>query len=198
MTLPLFAGYEDLARHLQITTQDQADVELPADVAQQVLEGASAAIRAACRWSVLQETVTDSIDLERSHRHLSYVEHRGGGEFYLPTLQLSALALSVSGVAWVDGVDYLWRRTGRVRLLGYVPRWQPIVVTYTHGYTTVPAGLRQVCVEVAARSLSNPRQLSMVTVGNVSETYWRTSAAAETGQLDADPRVAAYVLPVVG
>ncbi|MEW2034900.1 hypothetical protein AB0901_30915 [Streptomyces roseifaciens] len=51
----------------------------------------------------------------------------------------------------------------------------PVVVTYTHGYATVPADVRAIVLTLAGRVLNNPSDLRQESVGSVSVTY-----AAET------------------
>ncbi|WP_461296332.1 hypothetical protein [Streptomyces harbinensis] len=47
----------------------------------------------------------------------------------------------------------------------------PVLVTYEHGYATVPGDVRAVVLSAASRVLSNPRDLRQESVGAVSVTY---------------------------
>lgn len=190
-----FASYVDLVKHLGLS-QDEAASQLDVEAATRSLEAASARIRAACGWSVTQETVTGQL-VEWDWRQSSA---------FLPTLHLTALSVNVDGAALTDRTEFTWQSNGVVRLhrtgrvsYGWL-RWPgPLVsITYTHGYPTAPDALRDVCCELAADKMGLGRPLASVTVGNVTEVYNRLSDAPEPTRMAADPRVAAYTLPVVG
>ncbi|MBZ4319533.1 hypothetical protein [Streptomyces huiliensis] len=74
----------------------------------------------------------------------------------------------------------------------------PVVVTYTHGYATVPPDVRAVVLTLAGRVLNNPADLRQETVGGVSVTYASETIGASLAPADRDllaryRRVAAVV-----
>lgn len=46
-----------------------------------------------------------------------------------------------------------------------------VSVTYSHGYATIPADIKAVCLSVAARSYDNPQGLRGETIGSYSVQY---------------------------
>jgi hypothetical protein len=69
-------------------------------------------------------------------------------------------------------------------------------LTYTHGFNPVPDAVKAVCLERAAQTYVNPEMLVSATRGSVVDVFRRSGDASQ--ELASDPRVAAYVLPVVG
>ena len=183
-----FATPAELATYLQSATQAEADAGsgdvLDTGVATQALAAASGAIRAACGWSISQETVTGT------------VTWASGSCVFLPTLYLTAVAITVGGSALVDGADFTWQRNGLLRRSALTRYWLgSAAITYTHGYATPPDAVKAVCLERAAQQVINPLQMASSTVGGVVDVYRR---ASEGGELAADPRLAPFMLPAVG
>lgn len=183
-----FASPAELATYLQTATQAEADAgsgdTLDTVVALQALASASGAIRSVCGWSITQETVTASVSMSSR------------GILFLPTLRLTAVAMSVGGVPLVDGTDFAWETNGLLRA-GYGAYWSSYwsaTVVYTHGFTTAPDQVKAVCLERAAQTYVNPTQLVSATVGGVSDVYGRGGAV----DLEPDPRLAPFKLPAVG
>jgi len=91
----------------------------------------------------------------------------------VPVVSVSALTLDVEGVAtadtdWVfDGQRTLWRDAG----CSWGGDTQKITVTYSHGWEEIPAEVRAVCLQIAARSYRNPAGVSAESVGQYSVTY---------------------------
>lgn len=135
--------------------------ELPPDVATDLLDEATAAIRADCGWTISQETVTAAV-----------LDGTGVHSIWLPTLRLTAVASVVEdGATLVYDTDYTWTSLGRLVRAG---RWsskpRSVVVTYTHGWSPVPAVVRGICLALSARAFDNPSGLRSETVGAVSWT----------------------------
>lgn len=145
-------------------------------VALQALQLASGAIRAACGWSITLETVTGA-------RVEPY-----SGVLFLPTLRLTALALSARGVPLLDGDDFTFRSNGVVSLASFQFYGSPILATYTHGYETVPDPVKDVCLEAAMQRVANPEQLASTTIDGV------TSTRRPQLDLSRDPRLDPYRL----
>lgn len=161
-----FASSTDLQNWLQLSAINSAAATLALDVT-------SGAIRSFCGWSISQETVTaDPLD--------------GSGErsLWLPTLRLTAVGAVVeNGTTLTVVTDYDWTKYGRLIRAGRWPRTpRSVVVTYTHGYASVPDVIKGACLIVAAVLYNNPQFLSSrsETMGPFAETasYPTTSPAA--------------------
>jgi hypothetical protein len=183
-----FASPAELATYLQSATQVEADAGsgdvLETGVATQALAAASGAIRAACGWSISQETVSGPVTWAT------------GSCVFLPTLYLTAVSLMSGGLALVDGADFTWSQNGLLRRSALTRYWLGSVeITYTHGYATIPDAVKAVCLERAAQQVVNPLQMVSATVGGVSDVYRRAEAGSD---LVSDPRLAPFMLPAIG
>lgn len=131
--------------------------------ATQALDVASQAIRDHCGWSITQETgVVATLDGDCSR------------SLWLKTKLLTAVAsVTEEGVAVAATTGFEWTDAGQLIRIGRSWSWRPrsIVVTYTHGYATVPDSVKGVCLSVAGRGYSNPDGIKQETVGAVSVTY---------------------------
>jgi hypothetical protein len=142
---------------------------------QLVLEGASEAIRRYAGWNIAPpEDVTVTLD-------------GGGSVLYLPSLKVNSLdSITVDGVPWVSGADYEWsRRTGNVRRRdgGFFPEvWGGIVVVFNSGYTTVPADLKEIVLQVSSIALSSPTGATREQAGQVAMS-WAITAPGVSGGL---------------
>jgi hypothetical protein len=177
-----FATPEELATYLRTATQVEYEAGNP-DVldtaaAQLLLDNASAEIRAVCHWSITQETVTG----QRVYPRSGYVR--------LPTLRLTAFAMTINAVAAVDGTDYFWIPNGGgvVDVARSFISSDVVLVTYTHGYATVPQDVRAVCLEHAAVAYPNPSRHRSETVEGVTATVYGGP------DLRSDPRLSPYKL----
>lgn len=65
-----------------------------------------------------------------------------------------------------DGVDTLYRASGWRAYDDATGQLLRVRVTYSHGYATIPDEIRRVCLQVAARAMSNPKQLSGEGIGD--------------------------------
>lgn len=199
-----FAELPDLLTYVQRSGQSGEWLQ----AADQALDAASDSIRAACGWSITTETVQDTL-----------WDCRPGGSVFLPTLHLTAVSLtSQSGRVFTNNVDFRWRQSGQVTF-GRFLSWgssssltfgcalEPLSVTYTHGFDSVPSALRQVCVEMAALSLQRQAQqpvgvpgapmgpIVSLTEGPFSATY---ATPQSSSALLLDDRIRAYALPSIG
>lgn len=108
------------------------------------------------------------------------------GVVLLPQIAVTAVSL----VEYLDEDDvwqtldtkfYRWGR-GRVYLVkrpDYWP-WQDgtIRITYSHGYSPIPAGLASVCIRLASRILANPFDVQKQVTGGIQVQF---SGARGTG-----------------
>jgi len=170
-----FATAAELASFLQVASVDTAS-------ANQALNIASQAIRDYCGWSISQETVTSKT-----------LDGTGERSIWLPTLLLTAVASVVEdGTTLTVTTDYDWTSYGRLVRNGCWPRTaRSVVVTYTHGYATVPDSVKGVCLAAAGRRYQNPSSLRSYTVGSVSEAFTQPATGSvgflystEQGDLD--------------
>ncbi|MFE2977463.1 hypothetical protein [Streptomyces sp. NPDC059258] len=61
-----------------------------------------------------------------------------------------------------------------------------VVVTYSHGYATVPADVRAIVLTLAGRVLTNPSDLRQESVGAVNVTYAAETIGASLAQIERD------------
>lgn len=162
-----FATVADLAtmlgRDLNDTEQLQADF---------LLQAATSAIRT-YTGQTISKVIGDVVTLDPA-----------GGVLYLPQIPVQAVsALTVDGVALVPATDVVFYDYGLVyRKSG--ASWGTtrgsVVVTYTHGYDTVPIDIKLVCLQRAARTLDNPVEARQETIGSYSVTH----SVGEGGQAE--------------
>lgn len=136
--------------------------EIPADkidTAQLLLDLAKGAI---------QDEVGQVIGLVGSDT----IEFFGGSrtELLLPEIPVrDVVSLTEDGTLLaVD--DYSWDRAGILRRPS--GRWsKPLVIEYSHGYDAVPAAVRAVCLQAAARAYINPTGLPRENLGSYGVSY---------------------------
>lgn len=137
-----------------------------------LLDIASGKIRDECGWSITQETGV-----------VRKFTGDGSGTIWLPTKNLTAVASVVeNGTTLTVDVDYYFKSDGRIIRIDRAWQMWPvnnIVVTYTHGYTTVPSTVKGICVALAGRLADNPEGLRQYSVGGVSATI--AGEAADIG-----------------
>lgn len=107
-----------------------------------------------------------------------------GGVVTLPQRPVTA----VTSVTDTDGnaVGYTWDGWDR---LGVVPELEAVLVTYNHGYDTVPDVIVAVVCQVAGRALGTPPDgsgFTQETIGGYSYTIGGTAAAGALGLLPAE------------
>jgi hypothetical protein len=191
----MFATPAELATHLQTATQDEHDAGNPdvldTGVATQALESATAEIRSVCGWSITQETVTDEpYEVERW--------------ISLPTLYLTAVAISYDGSVLPAGDAFTWRRSGTIDMSPWrmlvinrsTARWVDLLITYTHGHAVVPPVVKAICLERAAAKYTNPAANLSETRSTVVTVYGRgTEGSTSQSALANDSRLVDFKLP---
>jgi hypothetical protein len=139
--LPLLAAVDEFKTFMQDQSIDDA-------VATVVLTMASGAIR-----DDLEQEITFRAGDELT------LPPDGHGVLLLPELPVVAVsAVTLDGSAVVDPA---WTRAGVLSgLLG-----ASATVTYDHGHTVVPDGIKAVCMQAAARAFDSPTQLKTENTG---------------------------------
>jgi hypothetical protein len=131
--------------------------------ATQALDVASQAIRDHCGWSITQETgVVETLDGNCAR------------SVWLKTKLLTAVAsVTELGQALAVTTGFDWTDTGQLIRIGRRWTYRPrsVVVTYTHGYVTVPDSVKGVCLAAASRRYQNPESRRSYTVGGISESF---------------------------
>lgn len=131
--------------------------------ATQALDVATKAIVDHCGWSIAQESgVVETLD------------GSGAASVWLKTKLLTAVtSVTEEGrsVAVTTGFD--WSDTGQLIRVGRCWSWRlrSVVVTYTHGYATIPDSVKGVCLAAAGRRYQNPESRRSYTVGSISESF---------------------------
>ncbi len=134
-----FCTIADLEAFLQVT------IGTPNASATAAIAAASAAIQNECRQRIEQvaaDVLTLTVEASRS-------------TILLPEQPVTAVASVVEdGTTLTVGTDYRWTSAGLLVRQGraWHSGWQEVVVTYTHGYATIPDDLKGVCIRAAARS----------------------------------------------
>ena len=156
--------------------------------AAQALDLASQAIRDHCGWSITQ--VTGAVET---------LDGGGGRSVWLKTKLLTAVtSVTELGLSLPVTTGFDWTDAGQVIRVGRWWTYRPrsVVVTYTHGYATVPDSVKGVCLSIAGRRYQNPETLKSYTVGGVSESY---AVGGDVGYFTEDELrdLGAYCLAVV-
>lgn len=177
-----FATPSDLASLLQRDV-DTATATLALNIA-------SGKIRDECGWPISQEIGA-----------VATLDGNGERALWLPSLLVTAVASVVEdgfALAVVTGFD--WTSYGRLLRVNrcWSSKARSVVVTFTHGYVTVPDGVKGICLSLGSRLYDNFVALRSKTVGGVSVTYGGSAGSLGPG-LTADEKedLAAYRLPVL-
>lgn len=181
----MFATPAELASHLQVPEVDTASATL-------AIEGATGAVQAACGGQRMLPVADDTVTLRGGARSV-WLPQR-------PVTAVGAVTTISSGVvtARVLGTDY----TVFGAELVWAPRYgvwpEFVTVTYSHGWTTIPAAVKGVCLSLAGRLYANPQGLRSETVGAVSWTVAGASSDVGPGLTEAElSALAAFRLPVL-
>lgn len=163
--LPALATVDELAAWMQRERD-----ELPEGAAL-VLDIASAIVRAEGRQRFTRGTTTVALS---PHGRQSIV---------LPQRPVVSVELVRAGGREVGPDEWrLWRDE-----LWLIARGAgPVVITYTHGYATVPADVRAIVLTLAGRMLTNPADLRQESVGSVSVTYAAETIGASLAPIERD------------
>lgn len=140
--LPMFCTVADLEDFLHLTITDTAE-------ATRAIEGATAAIQRYCN-QYLAEVVGDVVTFRTAWQNL----------LILPEQPVTAVASVVeSAVTLVNDTDYVWSDSGIIYRTPRGQRWPAdfgtVVVTYSHGYATIPQIIREVCIRSASRAFQS-------------------------------------------
>lgn len=169
--MPLLAPSTDAPLVALATGEELAafrqPAETPLDKAAVAVAIASGIVRAYCGWRI--DFARESFTVDGNPTRLLVV----------PTLRLTDVsAVTVDGVALVDGTDFTWSGSG---LLWTTSAWtgpaRSVVVDVEHGYDPVPDEVRGVVLAVAARSLVSPSGETRLSTGPFSVAYGATGAA---------------------
>ncbi|MEU0761991.1 hypothetical protein ABZ351_20210 [Streptomyces microflavus] len=163
MELPALATVDQLGAWMQ-----REPDELPTG-ATLVLDIASRIVRSEARQSFTRGTS-------------SAVLHPDGGWVVLPQRPVVSVSEVRAGGQLVPPNRWQLVRD-RVRLLDGD---QPVTVTFTHGYTSVPGDVLGLVLTVAARVLNNPADLRQESAGSVSVTYSAETIGARLAPADRD------------
>lgn len=166
------------------------------DQAQAALDTATAEMKAHMGQNIAQVTA-DQITLDAN----------GAGVLFLPERPVTAVsAVTVDGTALTVANDVDWYSYGalyrdRDRGGTWGDERQSVVVTYTHGYATIPDDIKRVCVKRAARILGSPAVGSATVAadseGNPTGRRWSMEGPLEPFD-DADLTVMrAYMVPAI-
>src|SRR5687767_3629238 len=134
-----FATAADLAKYLQ-TTFDATQITN----AELLLDLVSAEIQA-YTGQTIAEVEDDEVTIDGT----------SGEYLFLPQLPVNAVSsITVAGTTITSSDYHVYADLGYVRRAnggswGYLPR--TVVVTYDHGYATIPDAIRGVCLAAAAR-----------------------------------------------
>ena len=134
-----FCTEADLEAFLQVAIPD-GNASATAAIA-----AASAAIQNFTRQRI-EQVVGDVLTLTvEAHRSV----------ILLPEQPVTAVASVVEdGTTLTVGTHYRWTAAGLLvrQSRAWNSGWQEVVVTYTHGYSTIPDDLKAVCIQAAARA----------------------------------------------
>lgn len=89
-------------------------------------------------------------------------------------------SVTVDGLTWSPDLwDFTsdgWLYEPRGAIGRWIGSWRgaTVVVTYTHGYVTVPESVRFVCLTLAARAMENPTMLAREGIGSADASYAQT------------------------
>ncbi|MFJ8863617.1 hypothetical protein ACIRD8_35020 [Streptomyces sp. NPDC102451] len=189
-----YATADELRRMLReesFTEDDTATAELLIELAQGVIEDETGQ---ALEQS--EDTVTLDGPAENDERSQNGT---GSRKLILPRWPVTDVA-SVSltdddGEDLVFGKDrdYTWSAAGILHRRGgdWPGHQRAIEVTYTAGYSTIPAGLKRLCLRLAAGAWSNPERLTSEALGDHSKAWAADALGMEL--TDSDRRtVGAY------
>ncbi len=163
------------------------DSSFPVPEMNQALSIAASTIRSQTR-QIIDAVANDVVQLTPGN----------GSVILLPQVPVTAVALvemivpnPVTGLdtwATVPATSYRWRRNGTIYLTRAVPQftnaWDSVRVTYSHGYTVLPDDLRDLVLQLAARTLVNPYQHLSEATGGVSTVYGGNSAGVTLRDTD--------------
>lgn len=135
------------------------------------LEQAEALVRGYCGWHIAPER-DDTVTLRASY----------GRDLFLPSLYVTSVdSVTDDGAALTVEDDYRWTQSGVLSRCFWSDT--EVVVEFTHGYEEVPADVTAVVQAIAARMVSNPRNLKRETSGPFTEEFDGTLNSSERERL---------------
>lgn len=147
-----FATVEDVetAQRKQLDVDDKLAVEYLLDVATEMIRGYT-------RQYI--SLVEDETVVLRSQ----------GGLLLLPELPVVSIGdVEYDGTVLTLDTDYTVWDSGIIRHTTGV--WtDPVTVTYTHGYSTIPDDIKGVCVDITKRAFENPAGLARDDLNTASQ-----------------------------
>lgn len=171
---------ESFATPAEMAERSQGAIAATHPFVQKELNAATAAIRNYCGWHIAGR---------------EQVEYRRNGPFsdavWLPAMQIVTFDEGEINGATVDtdGVEFD-SNTGWTNLCG-----RKVAVKFTAGFTTVPADLVTLTLELASGALASPLGVTREQAGGVSVTLARVSGALQVHPGGDDvARLAAYKL----
>lgn len=130
-----------------------------------LLDMASGAVRTHCGWHIA-ESVTESVTVDGS----------GGTILTLPSLHVTALNSVTENGATVDVSAVEWSAAGFLkRATPWTSALRGVVAGITHGYTPVPAEVKDIVLRSAARMSAMPVAVEREQIGDYSISYAKTS-----------------------
>lgn len=150
------------------------------------LEAAESLVRGYCGWHIAPSYADQEVTLWPS----------GTSLLLLPSLHVTDVASVTEDGTELD--DYQWTEAGVLTRGCW--RWvtSPVVVTFTHGYDTVPPEVTAVVQAVAQRALDNPGSRPRAQDGPFADSYSQVgfNQAPALALLDAEKAILdRYKLP---
>lgn len=98
----------------------------------------------------------------------------------LPVVDVTTVEIDGDALVIADDVYHypdgrLYRQDGTV----WGSARQTVVVTYDHGYETIPDDIRGICLSIASRLYSNPQGLRQESIGTYSRTFGSGDVATD-------------------
>lgn len=168
-----YATADELRRLLRLesfTEDDTATAELLIELAQGVIEDETG-------QALEQSETTVTLD-GPTENDSPFQGGTGSRKLILPRWPVAAVAAVTltedqEDLAFGQDEDYTWSAAGILHRRG--SDWpchdRAIEVTYTAGYTTIPAGLKRLCLRLAVGAWSNPERLTSEALGDHSKAW---------------------------
>lgn len=98
---------------------------------------------------------------------------RGRSRIFLPSLHVTAVTVTLDDVTQVAEGEYTWASPDS--FISDIAGWSDsLALTFTHGYTDVPAEVAGVVQSIAQRAVNNPGSLVRTQAGPFADTYSQT------------------------
>jgi len=160
--VPAFATAEDLATHIgkDLSAKETATASQALDHASEVIRGYT------------QQT----LDLVTNDPLTLY--SLGEPKLFIPQLPIVSVASVVENGTTLPTADYYVEKENGLLYKKY-GFWYPftwgdpgtVVITYTHGFATIPQDIKNVCEVLAGGMMTNPVGVSQESLGTYSATY---------------------------